>query len=67
MNYAHGHVKLGGVGQVVAREIELDGLLPEKRYVGKSPQGDVVVSATAEPGPPAERTQYARPLAAWFP
>ena len=32
-------------------EAKLDGLLPQKRYVGKSPQGDVVISATAEPGP----------------
>jgi hypothetical protein len=32
-------------------QLELDGLLPQKRYVGKGPQGDVVISATAEPGP----------------
>jgi hypothetical protein len=32
-------------------ELKLAGLLPQKRYVFKSPQGDVVISATAEPGP----------------
>ena len=32
-------------------EVELDGLLPNKSYVGKSPQGNVRVVASAEPGP----------------
>lgn len=32
-------------------ELKLDGLLPQKKYVGESPQGDIVISATAEPGP----------------
>jgi hypothetical protein len=32
-------------------ELELDGLLPDKSYEGKSPQGDVRVVASAEPGP----------------
>lgn len=39
-----GHAKRTG-------ELELDGLLPQKKYMGRSPQGDVVISATAEPGP----------------
>jgi hypothetical protein len=32
-------------------ELELDGLLPDKSYEGKSPQGNVRVVASAEPGP----------------
>jgi hypothetical protein len=32
-------------------ELELDGLLPNKAYEGKSPQGNVRVVASAEPGP----------------
>ena len=32
-------------------ELELDGLLPDESYVGKSPQGNVRVVASAEPGP----------------
>ena len=32
-------------------ELELDGLLPNKAYAGKSPQGNVRVVASAEPGP----------------
>ena len=32
-------------------ELKLDGLLPKKSYAGKSPQGDVRVVASAEPGP----------------
>jgi hypothetical protein len=32
-------------------ELELDGLLPDKAYSGKSPQGNVRVVASAEPGP----------------
>jgi hypothetical protein len=32
-------------------ELELDGLLPDKSYAGKSPQGNVRVVASAEPGP----------------
>jgi hypothetical protein len=32
-------------------ELELDGLLPDESYRGRSPQGDVRVVASAEPGP----------------
>jgi len=32
-------------------ELELDGLLPNKAYAGRSPQGNVRVVASAEPGP----------------
>ena len=32
-------------------EVELDGLLPDESYDGKSPQGNVRVVASAEPGP----------------
>jgi hypothetical protein len=32
-------------------ELELDGLLPNESYEGKSPQGNVRVVASAEPGP----------------
>ena len=32
-------------------ELELDGLLPNKSYAGRSPQGNVRVVASAEPGP----------------
>ena len=32
-------------------EVQLAGLLPQKSYVGRSPQGNVRISATAEPGP----------------
>jgi hypothetical protein len=32
-------------------EAELDGLLPNRAYTGKSPQGNVRIVASAEPGP----------------
>lgn len=32
-------------------ELELDGLLPNESYEGRSPQGNVRVVASAEPGP----------------
>ncbi len=32
-------------------ELELDGLLPDEVYEGKSPQGNVRIVASAEPGP----------------
>jgi hypothetical protein len=32
-------------------EIDLDGLLPDESYEGKSPQGNVRIVASAEPGP----------------
>ena len=32
-------------------EAELPGLLPNKSYAGRSPQGNVRIEATAEPGP----------------
>jgi hypothetical protein len=32
-------------------ELELDGLLPNKSYKGESPEGNVRVVASAEPGP----------------
>ena len=32
-------------------EVDLDGLLPNRAYAGKSPQGNVRVEASAEPGP----------------
>jgi len=32
-------------------ELELDGLLPNESYVGRGPQGNVRVVASAEPGP----------------
>jgi hypothetical protein len=32
-------------------ELELDGLLPDESYEGRSPQGNVRVVASAEPGP----------------
>ncbi len=32
-------------------ELELDGLLPDESYEGSSPQGNVRVVASAEPGP----------------
>jgi hypothetical protein len=32
-------------------EINLDGLLPDESYEGKSPQGNVRIVASAEPGP----------------
>ena len=32
-------------------EINLDGLLPDEAYEGKSPQGNVRIVASAEPGP----------------
>ena len=41
---------IGDAGRRVA-ELELDGLLPDESYAGKSPQGDVRVVASAEPGP----------------
>jgi hypothetical protein len=39
-----------GAGKQVD-ELELDGLLPDEAYQGKSPQGNVRVVASAEPGP----------------
>jgi hypothetical protein len=41
---------IGAAGRRVA-ELELDGLLPDEAYRGKSPQGNVRVVASAEPGP----------------
>ena len=32
-------------------EADLEGLLPNKSYVGRSPQGNVRIEASAEPGP----------------
>ena len=39
-----------GGGQSVD-ELDLDGLLPDESYAGRSPQGNVRVVASAEPGP----------------
>ena len=39
-----------GSGATTA-EADLPGLLPNKSYAGTSPQGNVRISATAEPGP----------------
>jgi hypothetical protein len=49
-------LKIGGgrlaIGHARAvDELELDGLLPDESYEGKSPQGNVRVVASAEPGP----------------
>jgi hypothetical protein len=41
---------IGDAGRSVA-ELELDGLLPGESYKGRSPQGNVRVVASAEPGP----------------
>jgi hypothetical protein len=40
---------IGHTGNVA--EADLDGLLPNRAYRGRSPQGDVRITATAEPGP----------------
>lgn len=40
---------IGHTGNV--DEASLDGLLPNKSYRGRSPQGNVRITATAEPGP----------------
>ena len=49
-------LQIGGtllaIGQDRAEdELELDGLLPNKSYKGESPEGNVRVVASAEPGP----------------
>ena len=50
-------LKIGGSELVIGHagkrvdELELDGLLPNESYEGKSPHGNVRVEATAEPGP----------------
>jgi len=41
---------IGDAGKRVD-EVDLDGLLPDESYEGKSPQGNVRVVASAEPGP----------------
>lgn len=43
-------LSIGGGGTGVA-ELDLDGLTPNESYSGKSPQGNVEVVASAEPGP----------------
>ena len=43
---------IGDAGKRVDEaELELDGLTPNESYAGKSPQGNVQVVASAEPGP----------------
>jgi hypothetical protein len=43
-------LSIGDAGKHVD-DVELDGLLPNKSYEGRSPQGNVRVVASAEPGP----------------
>ena len=43
-------MRIGDAG-VSVDELELDGLLPNESYEGKSPDGNVRIEATAEPGP----------------
>ena len=43
-------MRIGDAG-VSVDELELDGLLPNEAYTGTSPQGNVRIEATAEPGP----------------
>jgi hypothetical protein len=43
-------LSIGGGGTGLD-ELNLDGLLPDESYKGTSPQGDVKVVASAEPGP----------------
>ena len=43
-------LRIGDAG-VGVEVLELDGLLPNKSYEGKSPQGNVRIVASAEPGP----------------
>jgi hypothetical protein len=43
-------LRIGDAGTSVD-ELELDGLLPNESYTGRSPQGNVEVVASAEPGP----------------
>jgi len=38
-------------GGTATDELDLDGLLPDESYKGTSPQGNVKVVASAEPGP----------------
>jgi hypothetical protein len=50
-------LRIGGTRLVIGDagvrvdELELDGLPPDESYIGKSPQGNVRVVASAEPGP----------------
>jgi hypothetical protein len=46
-----GHELLIGDAGKRVDQLELDGLLPNKAYAGRSPQGNVRVVASAEPGP----------------
>lgn len=46
-----GGQRLSVAGTGSSEEAELDGLLPNRAYRGTSPQGNVRIVATAEPGP----------------
>ena len=46
-----GRRRLSIAGGSGTDEVNLDGLLPDEAYEGKSPQGNVRVVASAEPGP----------------